>query len=113
MTTTDDVTDATKEIIEQLHPQFPTCERNGVDQGVHNTIVHKKLIPNMKIISQTTSTVLNMQAKKATYDLKTHLVKNVLGETAAIVHQYDRLPELQEYLFKTVSLLCVIYFYSH
>lgn len=87
-----------------LHAKFPTCERNGVDQGVHNTIIHKKLIPDVDIIQQIKSPILNMQAKKGVYDEIEHVVKNQLGERASIVHQYDRMSSLQDYLFQKVKL---------
>ena len=45
--------------------KFPSCERNGVDQGIHNVLVHSNLIPNMKIWSQADGPVANMQAKVA------------------------------------------------
>ena len=45
--------------------KFPSCERNGVDQGIHNVLVHNKLIPNIKVWSQASSPVANMQAKVA------------------------------------------------
>ena len=42
--------------------QFPSCERNGVDQGVHNVLVHKQLIRSLTIWSQYDSPVMNLQA---------------------------------------------------
>lgn len=50
------------------HPQlnvhkFPNCERNGVDQGIHNVLVHTRSIPSMKIFDQKSGPVSNLQAK--------------------------------------------------
>lgn len=82
--------------------KFPTCERNGVDQGVHNVLVHTNKIKNVKIWSQSNSPVLNLQAKMARVNGKT--VQNNHGDIAAVVHQYDRYPDLQKELFKEVIL---------
>jgi hypothetical protein len=81
--------------------KFPTCERNGVDQGVHNVLVHTDKIKNMKIWSQSNSPVLNLQAKMAR--VEGMVVKNNHGDLVAVVHQYDRYPDLQRELFKEVS----------
>ena len=80
---------------------FPICERNGVDQGVHNVLVHKNMIKNLVIVSQKESPVINLQAKKAR--INGMKVLNEIGELAAIVHQYDRYPDLQRLLFQKVS----------
>lgn len=82
---------------------FPSCERNGVDQGLHNVLVHTKQIQNLKIWSQSNSPVLNLQAKQARVDGMT--VRNLKGEAVPVVHQYDRYPELQKLLFKEVVVL--------
>lgn len=99
----------TAEIMKEYHPKFPTCERNGVDQGVHNVLVHKKLISNIKIVLQKDSTILNMQAKKGTFDEVDYVVKNMNGHLATVVHQYDRFHTLQKYLFKKVKDLSINY----
>ncbi len=80
--------------------KFPNCERNGVDQGVHNVLVHQNKIPHLKIWSQQESPVLNMQAE--IYQLNNMQVYNRKGEIAAVAHQYDRNQELQKHLFKEV-----------
>jgi hypothetical protein len=82
---------------------FPTCERNGVDQGLHNVLVYTKQIQNLQIWSQANSPVLNLQAKVARVEgMK---VSNMKGAVVAVVHQYDRYPDLQRLLFKEVSHL--------
>mmetsp|Transcript_26200 Transcript_26200/g.38816 ORF Transcript_26200/g.38816 Transcript_26200/m.38816 type:complete len:481 (+) Transcript_26200:100-1542(+) len=78
--------------------KFPMCERNGVDQGVHNVLVHTGRVPNLHIWGQSDSPVLNLQAKVARVEGMT--VHNKKGELAAVVHQYDRYPDLQKALFK-------------
>lgn len=85
-----------------LENKFPTCERNGVDQGVHNVLVHTKKIPKMKKWDSS-GPVANMQAKQATIT-KGFKVLNSKGEEYAVVHQYDRFPDLQKYLFSQVWL---------
>lgn len=86
-----------------IETKFPICERNGVDQGAHNVIVHKKLIDS-SIIPQSHSIVINMQAKIARVieDPISHefIIRNSMDEKVAIIHQYDRDSRLQEYLFK-------------
>ena len=81
--------------------KYPSCERNGVDQGIHNVLVYTKQIQNLKIWEQFNSPVLNLQAKLATIDH--YQVKNLKGAVVAVVHQYDRYPELQKQLFKEVK----------
>lgn len=78
--------------------KFPTCERNGVDQGVHNVLIHGGLVRNVKIFSQSNGLVANMQAKMARVDGQ--VVSNTQGDKVSVVHQYDRNPKLQSDLFK-------------
>ena len=78
--------------------QFPTCERNGVDQGVHNVLLHQGLLPNVKVFSQSDDCpVANMQAKLM--KVRNQLVYNQKNVEVSIVHQYDRYEDLQKYLF--------------
>jgi len=79
---------------------FPKCERNGVDQGIHNVLVHTNQIKNFRIFNQATSPVLNLQARIANVDEKNGIVRNKEGRIAAVVHQYDRFPVLQQTLFQ-------------
>jgi hypothetical protein len=90
-----------------LHHSFPTCERNGVDQGIHNVLVHSQAIPQLKIWDQGTGFVANMQAQVAKYDPGSHVVSNRMNQPSAVVHQYDRNPALQHYLFeKVIAIYC-------
>ena len=81
-----------------LGSRFPDCERNGVDQGVHNVLVHNKLIPNLKIWDHTNGPVANLQAKLS--PIRGMVVKNKKGDMVAVAHQYDRDAALQKKLFK-------------
>jgi len=91
--------------------KFPSCERNGVDQGAHNVIIHKQLIDNLRIWKQRDSQVANMQAKIArVQEIRNELnevadmrVYNGRNELVAVVHQYDRDSALQSSLFKQVT----------
>lgn len=102
--------------------QFPGCERNGVDQGVHNVLIHLGAI-DRKYIKQWTQSdgpVANMQARLHTIDSSSSMttskdaaatvevslrIKNRAGKEVAVVHQYDRYPELQKHLFKHVLII--------
>ena len=93
----DIITGAHKTDIGQLS-KFPTCERNGVDQGAHNVLVYKGAIPQLKIWDQIEGPVSNMQAGQ--YELRENVVYNRKGAMSAVVHQYDRNQVLQRHLFK-------------
>lgn len=90
--------------------RFPQCERNGVDQGVHNVLVHSGALSHLHLRrwSQTDSPVANMQAKAALLNCEGQeqeqcLVRNRAGVSVAVVHQYDRYPQLQQFLFRKVN----------
>lgn len=103
---------ATDPIARQPHLSslFPQCERNGVDQGVHNVLLHNQWIPSMTLYRQMNSPVANMQAGIATvrneYQTGTGqeymIVYNPAGKMSAVVHQYDRNKRLQEHLYQRV-----------
>jgi hypothetical protein len=93
--------------------QFPSCERNGVDQGVHNVLVHTGALEHLQLKAwgQAESPVANMQARMASIECTNSpsatgkrkcTVKNKAGAQVAVVHQYDRFPDLQQYLFTEV-----------
>lgn len=75
------------------------------DKGVHNALMHEGSMPHIKFFSQSSSPVMNLQAKKAV--LTDNEIFNSQGERAAVVHQYDREPSYQQYLFAKVRLLGV------
>ena len=82
--------------------QFPTCERNGVDQGLHNVLVYNNAIPKLMKWDQSSGPVANMQAKVARIRKEGNdlAVYNRQNQRSLVVHQYDRNPELQQYLFE-------------
>ncbi len=82
---------------------FPQCERNGVDQGVHNVLVHTGKIHHLKVWSQKQSPVLNLQARLAVVK-ENGRVLNLAGDEVAVVHQYDRYESLQRLLFEKVCV---------
>lgn len=96
---------------------FPQCERNGVDQGVHNVIIHTNMIPSIQIYSQSDGLVSNMQSKL--YELKSEKlvkggeIKEVFtlhsNQKVYVAHQYDRNSEFQSYLFNKVFLCFFLY----
>lgn len=83
-----------------LTHMFPQCERNGVDQGVHNVLLHSGLIPELRFHSAVSfpSVVSHMQSDPYT-SLSTSdpiRVKDAMGLPVSIVHQYDRNEALQQ-----------------
>jgi hypothetical protein len=89
---------------------FPQCERNGVDQGVHNVLVHTGALDHLHLRrwGQADSPVANMQAKIAVLNCEGSgeqercSVRNKAGVAVSVVHQYDRYPQLQNFLFRKV-----------
>ena len=79
-------------------PQFAKCERNGVDQGVHNVLVHTGQIPGLRVLDQQSGWVANMQAGRAL--ISSSSVSNRKGQKVAVVHQYDRYRDLQKSYFE-------------
>lgn len=64
---------------------------SGIDQGVHNYVVHKGLVPNSQIVANGDGSVLTvglMSADEASRVLRER------GSSIRIVHQYDRHPSL-------------------
>ena len=80
--------------------QFAPCERNGVDQGVHNVLMHENEVKHAQIISQRTALVANLQAKVAQVDPRSHQVRNPQGAVVSVVHQYDRFPNLAAHYYE-------------
>jgi hypothetical protein len=87
--------------------QFPTCERNGVDQGVHNVLLHLQFLEPVRVKYADDFPVVNLQSSP---DL---MLSRDLGSGRdglfmdkyplvpyAIVHQYDRDSVLQRQLGK-------------
>jgi len=78
---------------------FQKCERNGVDQGIHNVVLHKNMVSNVIFHRQSNGVVAHMQANIMKHVSGTTEVRNVEGKTAIIVHQYDRDKDLMKELF--------------
>lgn len=84
---------------------FPKCERNGVDQGVHNVLVHLDYLAPVTVQYQETFPIVNLQS---TPELMVHFPSEVvdairmtkLKRKYAVVHQYDRDPNFQKVLGK-------------
>mmetsp|Transcript_24412 Transcript_24412/g.33498 ORF Transcript_24412/g.33498 Transcript_24412/m.33498 type:complete len:230 (-) Transcript_24412:50-739(-) len=80
--------------------KFPHCERNGVDQGVHNVLVHARLLPSAKVEYPDTFPVINMQSSPEyapSGSSSTQLLNNN-DKPFSIVHQYDRITTFQRAL---------------
>lgn len=94
---------------------FPHCERNGVDQGVHNVLVHAfQGDLNIQILYPEDFPVVNMQSGKEMTIISQeseasgpvrrvfmrHPQQSNSNEAFAIVHQFDRDNDLQASLAK-------------
>lgn len=85
--------------------KFPRCEYNGVDQGVHNVLVHLDQLGPLKIQYSESFPLVNLQSIP---ELGSHLKSNEpetmnmnkLGRKFAVVQQYDRDPQFQMSLAK-------------
>ncbi len=66
-----------------------SCERNGVDQGMHNVLVWTGAIDNLHVVTQESGPIANMQSKLVEVTPE-KVVKNKKGQVMAVVHQYDR-----------------------
>jgi hypothetical protein len=82
---------------------FPTCERNGVDQGVHNVIVHLGLMQNVEFHSDMDFPLVNIQNSqmwnrpglKLSELLYSTVVVGAQTDTKyAVIHQFDRISSL-------------------
>ncbi|MBD2312917.1 hypothetical protein H6G20_14695 [Desertifilum sp. FACHB-1129] len=68
------------------------CHTWGIDQGVHNYILHKGLVPNVKFYNNYQGPILTMhysEASKLKFNEQGYLV-NEDGSTINVLHQYDR-----------------------
>jgi hypothetical protein len=82
--------------------KFPNCERNGVDQGVHNVLVYSQM-KDFKVNFEQDLPFVNMQSSvysryKASNPINSSVVLHFNDNdvrVAAVVHQYDRSHELQ------------------
>lgn len=75
-------------------------EPNGFDQGVHNYLIRNDLIDQVDIYCYGDGPVLNLGIVSPS-TIKRNDAGEVLlqnGEVSSVVHQYDRIPELIEYV---------------
>lgn len=80
---------------------FPSCERNGVDQGVHNVLIYANLLQVLvKVNYEQDLLVSHMQSSINSNPLDfTDSVLNLFQNSPiSIVHQYDRWYKLQMHL---------------
>eukprot|EP01031_Cornospumella_fuschlensis_P032101 gene32101-38820_t len=84
--------------------KFPRCERNGVDQGLHNVLMHLGLLGGANIHihkhEHFSYPVINMQTAMLIVSHRVDKGKVYMsgGQLYSIVHQYDRHTELQQQL---------------
>eukprot|EP01031_Cornospumella_fuschlensis_P035751 gene35751-43367_t len=84
--------------------KFPRCERNGVDQGLHNILMHLGLLGGTSIQihkhEHFSYPVINMQTAMMIVSHRVDKGKVYMsgGQLYSIVHQYDRHTELQQQL---------------
>ena len=83
--------------------KFPSCERNGVDQGAHNVLIRQPYFDGVRILfADDGALIVNLQSYNdvfVTVDDKLGLL-NDRSEVFAIVHQYDRNYALQMHYTK-------------
>jgi hypothetical protein len=82
---------------EILKPSFEACERNGVDQGIHNVLVYSGVIQNLTLLGPTDGVVVHAQNTNPILDADS-VVRISNKHPAVIVHQYDRHRALQQSL---------------
>lgn len=70
------------------------------DQGIHNYVVHKELVPNMTIHGNLNGPVMTMAAMQRSDVRITEQgwVINNTGRVVPILHQYDRIPDAAKVL---------------
>ena len=81
---------------EILKPHFEACERNGVDQGIHNVLVYSSVIQNLTLIGPSDGEVIHVQNTQPIMDSES--VVHVSQRPFKIIHQYDRHMALQQSL---------------
>jgi hypothetical protein len=63
----------------------------GIDQGVHNVVVHEGLVPGARLVANLEGAVLTVGKMSAAYAAQALAVRH---GSVKVVHQYDRHPEL-------------------
>ena len=79
-------------LISDLIREHEACERNGIDQGVHNVIVHTGLMKPHAVhrLSNERGLIATVQSMPALRRNEWGYVVNDAGDTVAVVHQVDR-----------------------
>ena len=85
-------------------PRFIACEHVGVDQGVHNVLAHTRRLPALRLVLEADGHAAHMQNTLMRTRQRGPPGSRISvglpgGGEAAIVHQYDRVRPLQEWLF--------------
>jgi hypothetical protein len=80
---------------EILKPHFEACERNGVDQGIHNVLVYSSVIQNLTLLGPTDGAVIHVQNTQPIMDSDLVVISE---RPVKIIHQYDRHMALQQSL---------------
>jgi len=76
--------------------EHEACERNGIDQGVHNVILHTGALPSahpgLSVYQESTERglIATVQSMPTLRRNEYGFVVNDVGDTVAIVHQVDR-----------------------
>ena len=73
-----------------------SCERNGVDQGIHNVFVWTNRVPGTRIVPLETGPVASVQSMPFVRRDRFGRVVNDNGDIMAIVHQWDRSEALKQ-----------------
>ena len=79
-------------LISDLIREHQTCERNGIDQGVHNVIVHTGLMGQHAVHQQSNEKglIATVQSMPTLRRNEWGYVVNEKGDTVSVVHQVDR-----------------------
>jgi len=83
-----------------------SLRENDGDQGIHNYILHEKLLPRVTVHENRRGPVLTLGPMQMA-DLKINpdgLVVDETGRLVPVLHQYDRIPQLKKMLLDRLSL---------
>lgn len=78
---------------------MPHCERNGIDQGMHNYFVYsgalEASVSALHLVSNEEGFIATVQSMPSVQRDPAGRVLNERGAVVAAVHQYDRSPALK------------------
>ena len=76
------------------------CERNGIDQGMHNYFVYSgalaEAVSALHLVSNEEGFIATVQSMPSVQRDAAGRVLNAQGAVVAAVHQYDRSPVLKQ-----------------